>query len=427
MSIGSRIKNAWNAFRNNTPNISYDYSGSYYRPDRLRLTRGNERTIVTSVFNRIAVDVSSINIYHCQLDENDRLVSYMDTNLNKCLTIAANIDQTARAFMLDVVMSMMDEGCVAIVPIDTTLNPNLSDSYDILSMRTGKIVQWYPTKVTVEVYNEKKGQKQQITLDKKTVAIIENPFFSIMNEPNSTLQRLMRKLVLLDAVDEETSSGKLDLIIQLPYTIRSDLRKQQAEERRKNIEEQLAGSKYGIAYADSTEKITQLNRPLENNLMKQIEYLTSMLYSQLGITEDILNGKADEQTMLNYYSRTIEPIITAITSEMTRKFLSKTAITQHKTIAFFRDPFKLVPLNNIADIADKFTRNEILSSNELRQIIGIRPSDDPKANMLTNSNIKQDYYNEELGGYTDEYGNPVYSDQQVPPEDQTEYNTEQNY
>ena len=427
MSIGSRIKNAWNAFRNNTPNISYDYSGSYYRPDRLRLTRGNERTIVTSVFNRIAVDVSSINIYHCQLDENDRLVSYMDTNLNKCLTIAANIDQTARAFMLDVVMSMMDEGCVAIVPIDTTLNPNLSDSYDILSMRTGKIVQWYPTKVTVEVYNEKKGQKQQITLDKKTVAIIENPFFSIMIAPNSTLQRLMRKLVLLDAVDEETSSGKLDLIIQLPYTIRSDLRKQQAEERRKNIEEQLAGSKYGIAYADSTEKITQLNRPLENNLMKQIEYLTSMLYSQLGITEDILNGKADEQTMLNYYSRTIEPIITAITSEMTRKFLSKTAITQHKTIAFFRDPFKLVPLNNIADIADKFTRNEILSSNELRQIIGIRPSDDPKANMLTNSNIKQDYYNEELGGYTDEYGNPVYSDQQVPPEDQTEYNTEQNY
>ena len=427
MSIGSRIKNAWNAFRNNTPNISYDYSGSYYRPDRLRLSRGNERTIVTSVFNRIAVDVSSINIYHCQLDENDRLVSYMDSHLNKCLTIEANIDQTARAFMLDVVMSMMDEGCVAIVPTDTTLNPNLSDSYDILSMRTGKIVQWYPTKVTVEVYNEKKGQKQQITLDKKTVAIIENPFFSIMNEPNSTLQRLMRKLVLLDAVDEETSSGKLDLIIQLPYTIRSDLRKQQAEERRKNIEEQLAGSKYGIAYADSTEKITQLNRPLENNLMKQIEYLTSMLYSQLGITEDILNGKADEQTMLNYYSRTIEPIITAITSEMTRKFLSKTAITQHKTIAFFRDPFKLVPLNNIADIADKFTRNEILSSNELRQIIGIKPSDDPKANMLTNSNIKQDYYNEELGGYTDEYGNPVYSDQQVPPEDQTEYNTEQNY
>lgn len=427
MSIGSRIKNAWNAFINNTPNISYDYSGSYYRPDRLRLSRGNERTIVTSVFNRIAVDVSSINIYHCQLDENDRLVSYMDSHLNKCLTIEANIDQTARAFMVDVVMSMMDEGCVAIIPTDTTLNPNLSDSYDILSMRTGKIVQWYPTKVTVEVYNEKKGQKQQITLDKKTVAIIENPFFSIMNEPNSTLQRLMRKLVLLDAVDEETSSGKLDLIIQLPYTIRSELRKQQAEERRKNIEEQLAGSKYGIAYADSTEKITQLNRPLENNLMKQIEYLTSMLYSQLGITEDILNGKADEQTMLNYYSRTIEPIITAITSEMTRKFLSKTAITQRKTIAFFRDPFKLVPLNNIADIADKFTRNEILSSNELRQIIGIKPSDDPKANMLTNSNIKQDYYNEELGGYTDEYGNPVYSDQQVPPEDQTEYNTEQNY
>ena len=420
MSIGSRIKNAWNAFRNNTSNISYDYSGSYYRPDRLRLSRGNERTIVTSVFNRIAVDVSSINIYHCQLDDNGRLASYMNSNLNKCLTIEANIDQTARAFMLDVVMSMLDEGCVAIVPTDTTDNPNLTDSYDILSMRTGKIVQWYPTEVTVELYNERKGQKEQITLKKDTVAIVENPFFSIMNEPNSTLQRLMRKLVLLDAVDEETSSGKLDLIIQLPYTIRSDLRKQQAEERRKSIEEQLAGSKYGIAYADSTEKITQLNRPLENNLMKQIEYLTSMLYSQLGITEDILNGQANEQTMLNYYSRTIEPIITAITNEMTRKFLSKTAITQHKTIAFFRDPFKLVPLNNIADIADKFTRNEILSSNELRQIIGIKPSDDPRANMLNNSNIKQDYGAEE---YLDEYGNPITDDQNY----EEEYDNEQNY
>ena len=420
MSIGSRIKNAWNAFRNNTPNVSYDYSGSYYRPDRSRLSRGNERTIVTSVLNRIAVDVSSINVYHCKLDENDRLVSYEKSYLNKCLTIEANIDQTAKAFMQDVVMSMLDEGCVAIVPTDTTDNPNLTDSYDILSMRTGKIVQWYPTEVTVELYNEKKGQKQQITLKKDTVAIVENPFFSIMNEPNSTLQRLMRKLVLLDAVDEETSSGKLDLIIQLPYTIRSDLRKQQAEERRKSIEEQLAGSKYGIAYADSTEKITQLNRPLENNLMKQIEYLTSMLYSQLGITEDILNGQANEQTMLNYYSRTIEPIITAITNEMTRKFLSKTAITQHKTIAFFRDPFKLVPLNNIADIADKFTRNEILSSNELRQIIGIKPSDDPRANMLNNSNIKQDYGAEE---YLDEYRNPINNDQNYDEE----YNNEQNY
>lgn len=420
MSIGSRIKNAWNAFRNNTSNISYDYSGSYYRPDRLRLSRGNERTIVTSVFNRIAVDVSSINIYHCQLDDNGRLDSYMNSNLNKCLTIEANIDQTARAFMLDVVMSMLDEGCVAIVPTDTTDNPNLTDSYDILSMRTGKIVQWYPTEVTVELYNERKGQKEQITLKKDTVAIVENPFFSIMNEPNSTLQRLMRKLVLLDAVDEETSSGKLDLIIQLPYTIRSELRKQQAEERRKNIEEQLAGSKYGIAYADSTEKITQLNRPLENNLMKQIEYLTSMLYSQLGITEDILNGQANEQTMLNYYSRTIEPIVTAITTEMTRKFLSKTAITQNKTIAFFRDPFKLVPLNNIADIADKFTRNEILSSNELRQIIGIKPSDDPRANMLNNSNIKQDYGTD---GYLDEYGNPIINDQNY----NDEYDNEQNY
>ena len=356
-----------------------------------------------------------------------RYIRDIPSDLNNCLMLDANLDQTGRAFIQDVVASMLDEGCVAICPIITDDDPTKSDSYGIQNLRAGRIVQWYPSKVRVELYNEFTGKKEEVVYQKRMVAIVENPFFSIMNEPNSTLQRLMRKLVLLDAVDEETSSGKLDLIIQLPYTIRSDLRKQQAEERRKNIEEQLAGSKYGIAYADSTEKITQLNRPLENNLMKQIEYLTSMLYSQLGITEDILNGKADEQTMLNYYSRTIEPIVTAITTEMTRKFLSKTAITQHKTIAFFRDPFKLVPLNNIADIADKFTRNEILSSNELRQIIGIKPSDDPKANMLTNSNIKQDYYNEELGGYTDEYGNPVYSDQQVPPEDQTEYNTEQNY
>lgn len=393
--LGSRIKNAWNVFLNKTPAIQYDYSGTYYRPDRIHLTRGNDRTIVTSVFNRIAVDVSSININHCQLNENGRLENYIDSKLNKCLTIEANIDQTGAAFIQDIVMSMFDEGCVAIVPVDTTDDPNDTESYDILSMRTGKITQWYPRKVNIEVYNDRTGQKEEITMDKSKVAIVENPFYSIMNEPNSTLQRLMRKLVLLDAVDEQSSSGKLDLIIQLPYTIRSELKKEQAEKRRKDIEQQLMGSKYGIAYTDGTEKITQLNRPLENNLMKQVEYLTSMLYSQLGITQAILDGTADEQTMLNYYSRTIEPIISAITEEMTRKFLSKTAITQHKIITYFRDPFKLVPLNNIADIADKFTRNEILSSNELRQIIGIKPSNDPKANMLNNSNIKQPLYNEQ--------------------------------
>ena len=408
LSLGSRIKNAWNIFRNKTPMTSYDYSGSYFRPDRVRFSRGNERTIVTSVFNRISLDVSALNIRECQLDENDRLVKYMNTDLDRCLTVEANIDQTGRSFIQDIVMSMFDEGCVAIVPVDTSSDPK-KGSYDILTMRTGQITQWYPDSVKVNVYNDRTGNKEEIILKKLDVAIIENPLFAVMNEPNSTLQRLMRKLVLLDSVDEESSSGKLDMIIQLPYTIRSELRREQAEKRRQDIENQLKGSKYGIAYVDSTEKITQLNRPLENNLMKQIEYLTSMLYSQLGITQEILDGTANEQTMLNYYSRTIEPIISAITEEMTRKFLSKTAITQHKKITYFRDPFKLVPLNNIADIADKFTRNEILSSNEIRQIIGIKPSDDPKANVLNNSNIRQPLYDESMyDEYTDE-SQPEYS------------------
>ena len=407
LTLGSRLRNAWNIFRNKTPTMSYDYSGSYYRPDRLRLSGGNERTIVTSVVNRIALDVSALNVRECQMDENDRLVNYVDTDLNRCLTIEANIDQTSRAFLQDIVMSMFDEGCIAVVPVDTTNNP-IKGSFDILTMRVGKITQWYPTKVQVNLYNDRTGNKENIIVNKKDIAIIENPLYAVMNEPNSTLQRLMRKLVLLDSVDEQTSSGKLDLIIQLPYTIRSELRKEQAEKRRKDIENQLTGSRYGIAYADSTEKITQLNRPLENNLMTQVEYLTSMLYSQLGITQAILDGTADEQTMLNYYSRTIEPIISTITEEMTRKFLSKTAITQRKKITYFRDPFKLVPLSNIADIADKFTRNEILTSNEIRQIVGIKPSDDPKANMLQNSNIKQPSSDESRYEYPDE-SQPEYS------------------
>ena len=394
LSFTGRIKHAWNAFLNKDPTYIRDnYSNSsYYRPDRIRLTRGNERSIVTSIFNRIALDVSSIKIYHCRLDDSDRYIEYIESTLNNCLNLEANIDQTGRAFIQDIVMSMFDEGCVAIVPTDTKGNPNKMQSYDILTMRTGKIVEWYPNNVKVSVYNERTGNREELILSKNYVGIVENPLFAVMNEPNSTLQRLMRKLVLLDSVDEQTSSGKLDLIIQLPYTIKSEARKNQADQRRTDIERQLAGSKYGIAYTDSTEKVTQLNRPLENNLMKQIEYLTSMLYSQLGITQSILDGTADEKTMLNYYTRTIEPIISAITDEMTRKFLTKTARSQKQAIMSFRDPFKLVPLNNLADIADKFTRNEILSSNEIRQIVGIKPSDDPKADQLINSNIRQAGY-----------------------------------
>lgn len=390
LNIGSRFKNAWNAFNNKNPTSNYSYSGAYYsRPDRVRLSRGNERSIVTSIFNRIALDVSAIDINHCRLDDDGRFKDYIDSGLNNCLSLEANIDQTGRALIQDIVMSMFDEGCVAIVPVDTTRKLDDSNSYDILTLRTGKVVTWFPDKVRLEVYNELKGIKEEITLDKKDVAIVENPLYAIMNEPNSTLQRLIRKLVLLDAIDEQSGSGKLDLIIQLPYVVKSKARQDQAEQRRTDIERQLSGSKYGIAYTDGTEKITQLNRPVENNLMKQIEYLTSMLYSQLGITQSILDGTADEKTMLNYYSRTVEPIVSAIVDEMVRKFLTKTARTQKQTILFFRDPFKLVPVNNIAEIADKFTRNEILTSNEIRQVIGRKPSDDPKADMLVNSNLNQ--------------------------------------
>ncbi len=389
-TFGSRLKHAWNAFVNNRdPTVSHrDIGGGYsYRPDRPRLTRGNERSIVTSVYNRIALDTAAIRIQHCKLDENGRLVSTMNSKLNNCLTLEANIDQTARAFIQDAVMSMLDEGCVAIVPVETTLNPKLTESYDISSMRTAKILEWFPQHVRVRLYNERTGQKEDIILPKKTVAIVENPLFAVINEPNSTMQRLIRKLSLLDVTDEQTASGKLDLIIQLPYIIKTDARRQQAEQRRKDIEMQLAGSKYGIAYTDGTEKITQLNRSLDNNLMKQVEYLTNLLFSQLGITQTILDGTADDKTMLNYYTRTIEPIIAAITDEMKRKFLSKTARSQGQSIMFFRDLFKLVPVNDIAEIADKFTRNEIMTSNELRQIVGMKPSDDPKADQLINSNL----------------------------------------
>jgi len=390
-SFLTRLKHGWNAFlsRDPTSHLTDVGQGYYYRPDRARFTRGNEKTIVTSVYNRIALDVASIKIEHVRLDENNRYIETIMSGLNECLTLDANIDQTGRALIQDVVMSMFDEGVVALVPTDTTFDPNVTNSYDIHSMRTGKIVQWYPKHVKVEVYNENTGKKEEIIVPKNTVSIIENPLYAIINEPNSTMQRLIRKLSLLDSIDEQSGSGKLDLIIQLPYTIKTDLRRQQAENRRKDIEMQLTGSKYGIAYTDSTEKITQLNRPVENNLMKQIEYLTSMLYSQLGITQSILDGTADEQTMLNYITRTIEPIISAIVDEMKRKFLTKTARSQRQSIVFFRDPFKLVPVSQIAEIADKFTRNEITSSNEIRQVIGMKPSKDPKADQLVNSNISQ--------------------------------------
>ena len=391
LAFGSRLKSAWNAFFSRDPTNSYRYVGPgySYRPDRTQLRRVNERTLVASVYNRLALDTAAISICHCKLDKNDRFESVIDSNFNKCFNLRANIDQTGRAFIQDIVMSMFDEGVVAIVPIDTDDDPNLTDSYDILSMRTGKIVTWYPNHVKVRVYNDRTGQKEDILLPKNDVGIIENPFYSVMNEPNSTAQRLKRKLSLLDVTDENTASGKLDLIMQLPYVIKTEARRKQAEERRKDIEAQLTGSKYGIAYVDGTERVTQLNRPVENNLMKQIEYLTDMLYSQLGITQAIMDGTADEKTMLNYYSRTIEPIISAIVDESKSKFLTKTARTRKQTIMYFRDPFKLVPVNELAETADKFTRNEIMSSNEFRQVIGMKPSTDPKADQLINSNISQ--------------------------------------
>ncbi len=392
MTVGSRLKHAWNAFLNRDPTPRYWNYGPGYssRPDRVRLSRGNERSIVTSVYNRIALDVASLNIQHVQLDNDDRFLKVIASGLNNCLTLEANMDQTSREFIRDVTMSMFDEGSVAIVPVDTDDDPNETGAYDILTMRTGKILDWYPMHVRVQVYNERLGKKEEVVLPKSMVGIIENPLYAVINEPNSTMQRLIRKLNLLDAIDEQSGSGKMDLIIQLPYIIKTEARRQQAEKRRKDIEDQLAGSKYGIAYTDGTEHITQLNRPVENNLMKQIEYLTSMLYSQLGITQSILDGTADDKTMLNYYNRTIEPIVSAIVDEMKRKFLTKTARTQHKSILFFRDPFKLVPVSELAEIADKFTRNEIMSSNEIRQIVGMKPSVDPKADELRNKNLSSE-------------------------------------
>lgn len=388
MSFGSRLKHAWNAFTG-TDYTTYQDVGPGYssRPDRIRLTRGNERSIITSVYNRIALDVAALNVQHIRLDENGRFLSVIQDGLNTCLTVEANIDQTARAFIQDIVVSMLDEGCVAIVPVDTTYDPSVTGSYDIQTMRVGKILDWYPQHVRVRLYNERTGTKENILVPKSTVAIVENPLYAVVNEPNSTMQRLIRKLNLLDVIDEQSGSGKLDLIIQLPYVIKTEARRQQAENRRKDIEAQLSGTKYGIAYADGTERITQLNRSVNNNLMSQIEYLTSMLYSQLGITQSILDGTADEKTMLNYNNRTIEPIISAIVDEMKRKFLTKTDRSQSQSISFFRDPFKLVPVNDIAEIADKFTRNEIMTSNEIRQVIGMKPSDDPRADELRNKNL----------------------------------------
>lgn len=388
-SLVSRFKQAWNVFMNRDPTPTYRNIGAgyYYRPDRPRFSRGNERSIVTSVYNRIALDVASIDIRHVKLDDNDRFSKIIDSGLNNCLSLEANLDQTSRAFIQDCVISMMDEGCIAIVPVDTKGDPYISDSYDILSLRVGKIIEWFPQFVKVRLYNEKTGRQEDITIPKKTCAIIENPLFAVINEPNSTMQRLIRKLNILDAIDEQSGSGKLDLIIQLPYVIKSNARRQQAEDRRADIEKQLRSSKYGIAYTDGTERITQLNRPVDNNLMAQIQYLTELLYSQLGITQSILDGTADEKTMLNYMNRSVEPIVSALVDEMKRKYLTKTARTQKQSILFFNDPFKLAPISIIAEIADKFTRNEIMSPNEMRQVIGMKPSEDKAANELRNRNI----------------------------------------
>lgn len=407
-SFGSRLKHAWNAFFSRDPTRELRNTGVsyFYRPDRPRMTRGNEQSFVTSIYNRIALDVSAISIQHVRLDKNDRFASVIDSGLNECLTVAANIDQTARSFIQDVVLSMFDEGCVAIVPVDTTNDPTITGSYDITSMRTGRIIEWFPRQVRVRVYNDRTGRKEDILLPKDAVAIIENPLYAVINEPNSTMQRLIRKLNLLDAIDEQSGSGKLDLIIQLPYIIKTEARRHQAEQRRKDIEDQLSGSKYGIAYTDGTERITQLNRPVENNLMKQIEYLTNLVFSQLGITQSVMDGSADEKTMLNYNNRTVEPIVSAIVDAMKRSFLTKTARSQKQSIMFFRDPFRLVPVADLAEIADKFTRNEIMTSNEIRQVIGMKPAEDPNADQLRNKNLSE----------------PSENKQPVEPTDSTEKN-----
>ena len=391
MELINRLQHGWNAFMNRDPTLDYR-SGEVtysYRPDRVRFSGGNEKTIVTSIYNRIAIDAAAVDIKHVRLDENDRYIETIESGLNNCFNIEANIDQSGRAFLQDIYASVLDEGCIAIVPVDTTTNPKMPGSYQITSMRTGKILEWRADSVKVRLYDDRDGKKKDIWVLKRNTAIIENPLYAVINEKNSIMQRLIRKLNLLDAIDEQSGSGKLDLIIQLPYTIRTDLKREQAERRRKEVENQLANSKFGIAYADSTERITQLNRPIENNLMKQIEYLTNMLYSQLGITQAVMDGTADEKTMLRYYNATIEPFVATVVNEIKRKFLTKTARAQHQSILYFRDPFSLVPVNDIAEIADKFTRNEIMTSNEIRQIIGMKPSDDPKADQLVNSNIAQ--------------------------------------
>ena len=416
MGLMNRVQHAWNAFFNKDPTFDHWNKSTtyYYRPDRVRFSGGNEKSIVTSIYNRIAMDAAAIDVKHVRLDDNERYIETMKSDLNNCLSLEANIDQSGKAFLQDVYMSMMDEGCIAIIPIDTDVNPKYTDSYKIYTMRTGKILEWRHDSVKVRVYNDRTGKKEEIWMPKRIVAIVENPLYAVINERNSTMQRLIRKLNLLDAIDEQSSSGKLDLIIQLPYIVKTEARRQQAEKRRKDIEDQLTGSKYGVAYTDGTERITQLNRPLENNLLKQIEYLTSMLYSQLGITQAVMDGTADEKTMLNYYNRTVGPLVSTLVDELKRKFLTKTARSQNQSITYFRNPFSLVPVNNIAEIADKFTRNEIMTSNEIRQVIGMKPSDDPKADQLVNSNINQNNngygspdeyndYDEYDDGYNDEY------------------------
>lgn len=405
-TIIERFQNAWDAFNNKDPTESKEYhygTSTYYKPDRPRHIRGNERSIIASILNRIAVDASNLKFRHCKVDEEGRYISDADSNLNDCLTLSANIDQVPQALMKDVVYSLLEEGVVAIVPTRTNVNPVTNDSYKIGSLRVGRVVKWFPQHVRVDLYNEKTGKHEEVTLPKKIVALPENPFYEIMNEPNSALQRLRRKLALLDEADERNAAGKLDMIIQLPYIIKSEGRRAEAEKRRKDIEMQLNTSKYGIAYTDGTEKITQLNRSLENNLLKQIEYLQNDVYAKLGITQEILNGSASEEVMTNYFSRIIEPILNVIVAEMNRKWFTRTAITQGNLIMYFRDPFKLVPVGQIADIADKFTRNEILSSNELRQIIGRKPSKDPKADELINSNLNHPDEGEQEGNPEEEY------------------------
>ena len=388
INIGSRLKHAWNAFLNRDPPGSRYYGGGYsYRPDRMRFSRGSERTIINAIYNRIALDAASITINHVKLDENNRFDSIIDSGLNYCLNTEANADQTGRGLIQDIVMTFLEEGVAAVVPEKTNFDPRYSNSYEIYSMRVGVPVEWYPNHVRVRMFNELTGQKEEITFPKKMVALIENPFYAVMNAPNSTMQQLVRKLALLDVVDEQAGSGKLDMIIQLPYVIKSQARRDQAEQRRAEIEKQLSGSKYGIAYTDGTERIVQLNRSLENNILKSIEYLTNMVYSQLGVTQEILNGTADEKTMNNYMNRIIEPVISAIADEFKRKFLTKTARTQGQSIMFFRDPFRLAPVSMIAEMADKFTRNEIMTPNEFRQVIGMKPSKDPKSDRLANRNI----------------------------------------